>query len=294
MTSIIGSGSAQGNSPVYELGLVGYPLAHSLSPKIHQAALESLQLCGTYQLYPVPPDESGKSVLEQLVRKVRDGVIQGLNVTIPHKQNVLDYLDHLSPVAAAIGAVNTIYLDKATLVGENTDVPGFWLDISKYLGPDDMERKGLILGAGGSARAVAFALLKAGFEVTIASRRIAQALEIKDHFKLFQDRISVISWDSISEINAGMSIIVNATPLGMHPHTSTSPWPDGVPFPKDSLVYDLVYNPVETRLVKEARSQGVKAVGGLGMLVEQAALSFQQWTGLSAPREVMMEAAYEE
>jgi shikimate dehydrogenase len=121
---------------------------------------------------------------------------------------------------------------------------------------------------------------------------VEQAEQIREQFMGFRDQISVVQWNTRSEFIADSTLIVNATPIGMHPHSTISPWPLGYPFPKEAIVYDLVYNPVETRLIKEAKEAGLKAVGGLGMLVEQAALSFQCWTGLPAPREVMMEAAY--
>jgi shikimate dehydrogenase len=151
----------------------------------------------------------------------------------------------------------------------------------------------LILGAGGSARAVAYALLYAGFEITIAARRLQQAEEIQRHFPAFRNRIAPIDLGSLADLVGSHNLIVNTTPVGMRPNIHASPWPAGVPFPEDAAIYDLVYNPIETMLVREAQAAGRKAVNGLGMLVEQAALAFERWTGLVAPRDAMMAAVYE-
>lgn len=281
--------------PFYAFGLIGYPLGHSRSPRIHQAALASVGLKGEYQLYPVPTDSTGQVVMKRLLASMRAGDIHGLNVTIPHKQRVIRFLDELTPTAEAIGAVNTLSLDDGKLVGDNTDVPGFWFDLCRQLGVGEVDApaNALILGAGGAARAVAYALLSAGFSITIAARRTEQAEEILRQFLDFQGRISILEMQSLDTFAGKQDLIVNATPIGMQPHTGESPWPRDVPFPDNAVVYDLVYNPMETRLVRDARRAGRKVVSGLGMLVEQAALSFERWTGLPAPREVMMEAAYE-
>jgi shikimate dehydrogenase len=291
----------------YRFGLVGYPLGHSLSPGIHAAALQSLGLQGEYELFPVPPNSGGEAELVRRLESVRAGEVHGLNVTIPHKQKVIPLLDDLSPAAGAIGAVNTIFQQDGNLIGDNTDAPGFWADLNNRL---DLKlgaaSRVLILGAGGSARAAAYALLKHDFYVTIAARRIGQAQALCDHLSVYSRRLSVLDldlislWESASLRNQGFeslenhspySLIVNATPVGMYPHIQASPWPLGVPFPENVSIYDLVYNPPETLLVKHARADGLPAVTGLGMLVEQAALAFERWTGLSAPRDIMMAAA---
>ncbi len=280
--------------PGYAFGLVGSPLEHSRSPIIHQAALTALGLPGRYHLFSIPPGESTHGDLKRLMDQVRAGVIHGLNITIPYKQTVIPFMDHLTSTATAIGAVNTVFLEDEKLTGENTDVPGFWFDLVKTLGFDKVKVANvLILGAGGSARAVVFALLKAGFYITIAARRVEQAQEITNQFLGYYERISILDLGLLSNLPRRIDLIVNTTPLGMYPNVNASPWPPAVPLPENARLYDLVYNPVETRLVKVARAEGRKAVGGLGMLVEQAALSFEAWTGISAPREVMLEAAYE-
>lgn len=306
------------NTP-YLFGLIGYPLGHSLSPQIHKAALKALNLKGEYNLYPVRPFPEGQDELESLLAGVRMDKIHGLNVTIPHKQNIIPLLDDLTPAAAAVGAVNTIFLDGAKLVGDNTDSLGFWKDLDKNLNAQGfINSETLVLGAGGSARAVVYALLGHGFHVTIAARRTEQAQELKDHFSDITDKITqsdqklrqkasepqssssgnqpiitVVNLQTIisgSFISRPYSLIVNTTPLGMSPHTDGSPWPKKIPFPEKAAIYDLVYNPRETLLVADALAAGHPAHSGIGMLVEQAALAFERWTNKPAPRDIMLSA----
>lgn len=280
------------------LGLIGYPLGHSLSPQIHGAALQAVGISGKYSLYPISPDPERQAKLVSLINHMRDGVISGLNVTIPHKQNVIPLLDELTPAARTIGAVNTIFLQDDKLVGDNTDAPGFWMDLQKLLyqrkeirePSSGLRPSALVLGAGGSTRAVAYALLMNGYRVTIAARRINQAQELCDQLSVVSDQLSAAHLDHRSLISDHWSLIVNTTPVGMHPHTNASPWPVEVPLPQKIVVYDLVYNPRETMLVKQAHAAGLPADTGLGMLVEQAALAFERWTGLEAPRETMRKA----
>jgi shikimate dehydrogenase len=284
----------------YSLGLIGYPLGQSLSPEIHKAALETLGLRGDYYLYPLPPTLEGRDGLEDLIEGVRTAKISGLNVTIPHKSTIIPLLDVLTPTAKAIGAVNTVYLDGDRAIGDNTDAPGFWRDAQRALQipshPRMKKRHAVILGAGGSARAAAYALLEWCYHITIAARRKEQAKAIRDQFPEYDSQITVVD---LIDLQGGLTgtgdevLVVNATPVGMYPRVDESPWPRGVPFPKDSAFYDLVYNPKETLLVRQARDAGLRGITGLGMLVEQAALAFQLWTGMEAPREVMMEAAEE-
>jgi shikimate dehydrogenase len=276
-----------------QLGLIGYPLDHSLSPRLHTAALQARDLQGAYLLYPVEPDDMQS--LRALLDQVRTGELTGLNVTIPHKQNVIRFLDELTPGALAIGAVNTIYLKEGKLIGDNTDAPGFLTDLNSFLQEDinhfgkrdaKSGRSALILGAGGSARAVAYALQEAGWTITIAARRIEQALGFATPL------MRVIPYDSfhIAPLLSSFHLIVNATPVGMFPDTDASLWNDRLVFPKGAVVFDLIYNPRETLFVKQARAAGLRARTGTGMLVEQAALAFQLWTGYDIPRNVLIDA----
>jgi shikimate 5-dehydrogenase len=271
----------------FKLGLTGYPLSHSLSPQIHTAALQSCQLDGEYSLFPVHPDD--KQDLKDLLSRIRSGEIHGLNVTIPHKQNIIPFLDELTHTAAAIGAVNTIYLRNDKLIGDNTDAPGFLADLKKFL-TTETQRRGdlntLVLGAGGSARAVVYALLNDGWDVTIAARRIEQSQELALHI----GNTKAIEFTVRTFQHSNVQLIVNTTPLGMTPNFDQSPWPQNLPFPKNASIYDLVYNPRETKLVRDAHAQGLNATAGLGMLIEQAALAFEIWTNHSPSREIMRAA----
>ncbi len=312
----------------YALGVTGYPLGHSLSPRLHAAALHDTGIPGEYQLYPVQPLPAGQADLEDLMTCLRDGRLDGLNVTIPHKQAVIPYMDALTPLAQQIGAVNTIFCRDAReckvhasskgvlnppdygLIGDNTDAPGFMADLQKHFSPASTPQSALVLGAGGSARAVVYALLMAGWQVTIAARRPEKALEIQAGSSslttplLGDRRCTVIGLESLPPVirswgsapagqgtgSKPLSLIVNTTPVGMLPDIDRSPWPNDLPFPDGVFVYDLVYNPMETALVRAARSAGLAAANGLGMLVEQAALGFERWTGVRPSVEAMRQA----
>jgi shikimate dehydrogenase len=273
----------------FTLGLTGFPLSHSLSPKLHNAALAAAGLEGSYSLFPVDPAHPDE--LAHLLGRVRRGEIHGLNVTIPHKQSVLPLLDELSETARAIGAVNTIYAKDGRLIGDNTDAAGFWDDLSSHLTSPIFRNskmgeagRGLVLGAGGSARAVVFALQAYGWDVSVAARRIEQAQALVTEFGL----------QAAQSLNAPISnfdLLVNTTPLGMTPNTETCAWESD--FPPGAFVYDLVYNPPETLLIKRARAAGLQASNGLGMLIEQAALAFELWTGHNAGRSAMRNSLVE-
>jgi shikimate dehydrogenase len=310
------------------LGLVGWPVDHSLSPCIHQAALKALGMEGTYELFPIPPAPDCAGSLKALFDKVRRREIHGLNVTIPHKQSVIPLMDDLTETAQDAGAVNTISLSGGRLVGDNTDMPGFLRDFFRCFSDgtsSDINQGGpsicLILGAGGSARAVASGLRKAGFRLAIAARRRSQVeyliekissrlpYQLGEQSRLVAgaepEEISALeltapairSWltriDQDREKNGhDISLyIVNTTPAGMWPRVEITPWPDQMPFPDGANVYDLVYNPAQTQFLKQAEQAGCRGVNGTGMLVEQAALSFERWTGITAPRQEMFRAA---
>jgi shikimate dehydrogenase len=276
-----------------QLGLVGWPVTHSLSPILHQAALASTGLKGEYCLYPVDPAQP--EALKSLLIKVRSGEISGLNVTIPHKQEVIKYMDEMTLAAQQIGAVNTVSMQNGRLTGDNTDSPGFLVDLQKACGNTDSRlRKAIILGAGGSARAVVSALSGSFCDVTIASRRSEQAQNLADYFNRIgcnhHIHYAALTAKSLKTHIIDTSLVVNTTPVGMVPDQEHSPWPEGLPWPKDAFIYDLVYNPWETLLVKQAKEAGLQAVNGLGMLVEQAALAFEIWTRRIPSRELMYSA----
>ncbi len=279
----------------YSLGLVGYPLSHSLSPRIHLAALKACGLEGNYSLFPIPPED--KQGLQDLLTRLRTGELHGLNVTIPHKQNVIEFLDELTPTAQAIGAVNTIYLRDNKLIGDNTDAAGFLSDLKIFMAESPSssgrrvrvrEKSVLVIGAGGSARAVVYALANDSWKVTIAARRLEQAQQLASSFSNYQLRIT--GFNNLQSLISGLSLIVNTTPLGMTPNIDSSPLPENLPLPSNAFIYDLVYNPRETKLVRDTRAQGLSATTGLGMLIEQAALSFEIWTGHNPPRETLYQS----
>jgi shikimate dehydrogenase len=279
-----------------KLGLIGYPLGHSLSPRIHTAALQACGLDGDYSLFPIDPQDT--QGLKDLLQRVRIGEITGLNVTIPHKQNVIEFMDELTPTAKAIGAVNTIYMRGDKLVGDNTDAFGFLADLKRFLTLEcdssrarsgmlsQVQKNVLVLGAGGSARAVVYALLNDGWKVSLASRRIEQAEQLAS--SISTQAIETVNFSDLGLLT--FDLLVNTTPLGMFPNIDQSPLPENVALSKNTVVYDLVYNPRETKLVKDAHAQGLSATTGLGMLVEQAALAFELWTGKTPPREILFES----
>jgi shikimate dehydrogenase len=272
------------------LGLVGNPLDHSLSPKIHAAALRASGLNGSYSLFPIAAEDLQS--LEHLLARVRSAEITGLNVTIPHKRNVIPFLDGLTPAARAIGAVNTIYTRDDRLIGENTDAAGFLSDLGHFIGTgkSGIEDRGLalLLGAGGSARAVTYALIKCGWSVAVAARHIEQAQELAASFPDHNLEVTDYTFANVEQTNS--ALVVNTTPVGMSPNVLNSPWPEGLAFPPRAAVYDLIYNPYETKLVRDARAAGLSARTGLGMLIEQAALAFEIWTGCDPPRDALLQA----
>ena len=282
----------------WRLGLIGGRLGHSLSPRLQRAALQSAGLQGEYRLYAVPSLPEGEAQLRALVEGLRAPPplrLHGLNVTIPHKQNVLAFLDELTPTARAVGAVNTLYADGGRLIGENTDAHGFWLDFERLwqAGGGDQPAAALLLGGGGAARAAAYTLLARGWRVILATRRAEQGDQVVRDLKALRlpGSIAAIRLDAASLAGwRSARAVINATPLGMSPHTDKCPYPPELDLPPEAVVYDLVYNPAETVLLRRARQQGLPAANGLGMLVEQARLAFACWTGITPPAEALWAA----
>ncbi len=271
--------------PSYLVGIIGWPVAHSKSPGMHHAAATALDLDLTYVTLPVRASDLATAVKGLPARGFR-----GVNVTVPHKQRVIPLLDEVDPAARAIGAVNTIVIEAGSsptgqLRGYNTDWTGFLADLID-LELDVAGQHCFVLGAGGSARAVVYGLARTGSRVQIFARRPEQALKlVADLAPLFPAvRLQAHEWSELSarvaQTPAG-SLIVNTTPLGMKPNTGESPWPPNLDFPPEAFVYDLVYNPAETRLIHQARSAGCRTANGLGMLLHQGAEAFRLWTGLN-------------
>ncbi|RCK75452.1 MAG: Shikimate 5-dehydrogenase I alpha [Anaerolineae bacterium] len=273
----------------YRFGLVGFPLTYSFSPIIHQVFLETCGEQGSYELIPIAVDAHTNERLRAVCARMRRGDYDGINVTIPHKQGVMACIDTLDEKARAVGAVNTLYRSGDVLIGTNTDVEGFLLDVGQKLSLAEAGTA-LILGAGGAARAVAWGLLKSGWQVWIAARRLEQAREIvcdlsteESNQSRTPSQIRALSWqDGIELVMNGSSdirLVINATPLGTKGLEEKSPLPAQFLLPEDTCFYDLVYNPPETAFMRLAREKGYQAWNGFGMLLWQAALAFECWTG---------------
>jgi len=266
-----------------KIALLGYPLSHSLSPAMHTAALAHVGLRDwQYEALPVEA-----SRLAEAVERIRGEEFAGANVTVPHKEAILPFLDGLTPVAQAIGAVNTLVKRDGRLLGHNTDAAGLLADLQR-LGVDLERRRVCLIGAGGVARAAVAACAGAGAQVRVVARRREQAVALEQ-----VNRVEVFSWTRLGFRQASdhCAVVINCTPLGMAPHVDETAWMEDVSPPPYAFFYDMIYNPPETRFVREARQAGLSAATGLGMLVEQGALAFELWTGQTAPRALMREAA---
>lgn len=265
------------------VGVMGWPVEHSLSPAMHNAALRALDLNWSYVPLPVHP--AGVSAA---VRGAAALGFRGVNVTVPHKQAVVPVLDHVASEAAALGAVNTIVIERREdggvhLTGHNTDVAGFLGSLRA--GGFDPAQGGdaIVIGAGGAARAVVYGLLKAGMDrVRVLNRTLSRAEAlVADMVQagLAPERLSAQSLTraTLTTTAQRTALLVNATTVGMWPKTAASIWPRDVAVPAHLAVYDLVYNPLETRLLRQARSAGARPIDGLGMLARQGALALDLW-----------------
>ncbi|MGB9661554.1 MAG: shikimate dehydrogenase [Moorellaceae bacterium] len=268
------------------VGLLGYPVSHSFSPLLHNAAFHALGLDWVYLAFAVEP-----SALPAAVAGLRALGFAGANVTIPHKETVMAWLDEIDPLARLIGAVNTIVVREGKLAGYNTDGSGFRRSLEEA-GVDPAGKRALVLGAGGAARAVVFTLVQSGCAtLLLANRTPERAHELARAVGAFSATpIEVLPWEdrALAEVMPGVDLIINTTSIGMSPHQ------EGVPLDPEllqphHLVYDLVYNPLETRLLAAARRRGCRTVSGLSMLLYQGAEAFTLWTGREAPLEVMRE-----
>lgn len=266
------------------VGLIGHPVEHSFSPPMHNAAFESLGMDYAYVAFDVNPED-----LASAIRGASSLNIKGFNVTIPHKINVMQFLDEIDEVASLIGAVNTI--DFKDMKGYNTDGIGAVKAIEEVT---SIKNKNVIVaGAGGASRAISFYLAKYGAEsITILNRNVEKAQNLAGDV-LDSGLINDVKSNSISEINNALpsaDILVDTTPLGMHPNIDDEPVALAGNMHDDLVVFDAVYNPNETVLIKEAIKAGAKPVYGIKMLLYQGAESFRIWTGVDAPVDVMEKA----
>jgi shikimate dehydrogenase len=272
------------------VGLIGWPVAHSLSPAMHNAAFAALGLNWRYVPLPVPPD-----ALKAAVEGLAALGFRGANVTVPHKEAVLPLLHAHTPGVEATGAANTLVVEEEEafhLRGHNTDGQG-GLDALRRGGFRPEGRRAVVVGAGGAARAVVHILLTAGVqEIVVLNRTAERGRRLLADLapEASETRALELRPPALVEAARAADLLVNATPVGMWPRTDASIWPAAVPIPAHLTVFDLVYVPRETRLLAQARAAGAAPIGGLDMLVGQGARAFELWTGESAPVEVMRAA----
>lgn len=251
-------------------GLIGYPVGHSLSPAIHEYWMKRYKIAGSYRLFPVEPKELSAALL-----KMRDMDLVGFNVTVPHKETILPFLNAVDATAKEIGAVNTVLVDKERFLGTNTDAYGFITNLREGANLGAHLSHVVLLGAGGAARAVIVALQNAGArQITVINRTPETAKELAKEFILQWQ-----PWESRERVLEGASLLVNTTSLGMEGKPPLGIALDALP--TDALVTDIVYAPLETRLLQDARARGNPTVDGLNMLIHQAAEAFRLWHGVT-------------
>lgn len=266
------------------VGLLGWPVGHSLSPLIHNAAFQALGLNYVYIPLPVRPED-----IAQAVAGLRAFGFAGANVTVPHKVAVIPFLDRLDSSAELVGAVNTIVCSDGQLIGYNTDMTGFIASLRADVAIEGCRT--VILGAGGAARAVVCGLLDAGAAaVSVGARDADKARLFAASFAA--GRVTGYGWQEAEFLQtfAKCQLLINTTPVGMHAGNDSALPLDWAIVPRPVVVCDLVYNPLITPFLRSAREWGHPTVDGLGMLVEQAVLAFSLWTGQEAPRAAIQQA----
>ena len=261
--------------------IIGDPIENSLSPKMHNAAYQFLKIENKFHFKPL---RVSKEELEQAIIDIRKTDIIGISVTMPHKQSIIPILDDLDESAAKIGAVNTIIPRNGKLIGYNTD----WLGVLKPL-EEKIKLENLkiaLVGAGGAARAACYALKNSNAKVTIFNRSISKAQSLSSDFAFAAEPLQNLAKSS------GFKIIINASSLGMQNHDPFPTLPNSW-FNKDMLIFDMVYKPRETDLIKAGRNAGADIIEGLEMLLYQGMQQFELYTGLKAPKDIMKKALYE-
>ncbi|SCX82106.1 shikimate dehydrogenase [Paenibacillus polysaccharolyticus] len=268
------------------LGVMGDPIAHSKSPAMHNAALQAAGVHGMYMPLHVQPDQ-----LEAAIRGIVALGYRGVNVTIPHKEQVMQYLDVIDDSARLIGAVNTIVNENGKLTGYNTDGIGYVRSLKEEAVPQLEGKRIAVLGAGGAARGVIYALaLEKPEQISILNRTADRALTLASDLR--SHGLGDISGNGMQDAQAVLAtadIVINTTAAGMHPHVDDVPV-DPAWIREGAAVSDLIYNPLETRLLRESRLRGCTVHGGLGMFVYQGAVAFEHWLGIPAPVDTMRRA----
>lgn len=277
------------------VGVIGYPVAHSLSPQMHNAAIQSLGINWCYLPFQVAPEDLAKAV-----QGMRGLGIRGLNVTVPHKQAVVRLLDWVSPEASAVRAVNTISNEGGRLEGYNTDVEGILAALRLGVGLEKLPEKVVVLGAGGAARGIVYALTTVTDvrNIVILNRTVQKAERLAAEMENMAKGKTRIKGRKLETETARVELreaglLINATPVGMYPNVNCSPIEVSSVFHPRLTLVDTIYNPKETKLMRLARSQGAKCFNGLDMLVYQGAKSLEIWTQRRAPVKVMKEAVME-
>ncbi len=275
------------------LGLIGYPVAHSLSPGMHRAAFDALGIEAHYELWETQPGG-----LAQRIASLRFAGILGANVTIPYKEHVVSLIDECDPLAARIGAVNTIVNRGGRLIGYNTDAPGFTRALAEFAAFDCPGKKVVILGTGGAARAAAVGLLENEVgELMLLGRNEKHLHTLLQHLRTLTAKMhgitricgALLGSPESSRFLATADLIVNATPVGLKTDDITLLL-DVNMLPTTALVMDMIFNPPLTPLLYAARAHGCQVLNGLSMLLYQGALAFELWTNRPAPIEVMRES----
>lgn len=256
---------------------------------MHNAAFAELGIEWHYRLFPTESAD-----LPSLLDSFEAKKIVGANVTMPHKRTIMSYLDHISEDARIIGAVNTVHVKAGERSGYNTDWVGF-LNALNEAGVEPTGMHAVLLGAGGAARATCYSLARAGADsITVVNRTIEHGVDlVKDMAEAFPAchiAFRPLSYETLHQLSATIDLLVNTTSLGMHPNVSASPWPKEIAISSAAICCDLIYRPLQTLFLKQARKSGHATINGLGMLVHQGAVAFEIWTGQNAPLETMKEA----
>lgn len=265
-------------------GIVGHPIAHSLSPLMHNTAFKLLGLECRYDAFDIEPD-----ALTSAMRDFREKAFRGLNVTLPHKEAMFELVDSVEESAQLVGAVNTVCFTDGKAKGYNTDVHGVIKSLEAY--KQEIEGKVvLLIGAGGSARAVVYAVLSqfAPVELVIATRTVQRAEGLVKRFSSFtRTTITTIptAQNSFNDALRRASVVINATPIGMSPNVNSSPLPENAPIHSKQIFMDLIYSPLETAFLKSAANVGARTISGLVMFLHQGARAFEIWTEKKMPLE---------
>lgn len=266
------------------LGVIGYPVEHSLSPLMHNAAIAHLNLDYVYLPFEIAPSD-----LAVAIAGFRAIGLVGFNITIPHKQAIVPLLSEISPVAQAVGAVNTVWRKSGGWYGTNTDVAGFIAPLQ-----DDnrnwTECMAVILGNGGAARAVVAGCLELGFsEIHVVGR---SPQKLADFQSSWDSPLYIHPWEKLPQLLPSTSLLVNTTPMGMYPHVDESPVAAEVmaKLPQGAIAYDLIYSPNPTLFLQHAQAVGARAIDGLEMLIQQGAAALQMWLSQPVPVDIMRQS----